>query len=148
MEWLEILKGLGVTAGISAIIPMIFTLIVNKRNTQKNNIKLLSEDVESLKEFRKEHEEVTQEILDSLREMKSQMKVYNNSQQALLRNKIIELYNQYSVKKEMTIYARESLDKLYEQYKQTGGNGMIESLVDKLSDLPIKPPDVDDDDDI
>lgn len=59
-----------------------------------------------------------------------------NGVQALLRAQIIALYNKYIKIGEMPIYERENLSHLYEEYKKLNGNGVIESLVDKLMELP------------
>lgn len=56
--------------------------------------------------------------------------------QALLRAQIIHIYNKYTDMGYLPIYERENIAHLYEQYKNLGGNGVIEELMEKLSDLP------------
>ena len=59
-----------------------------------------------------------------------------NGVQALLRANIIQCYNKYIEKGEIPIYERENIDHLYNEYKTLGGNGVVESLIEKLEDLP------------
>jgi len=56
---------------------------------------------------------------------------------ALLRDKIIAMYNKYTEKGHIPIYELENLDDLFRQYKNLGGNGVITELVERLEDLPI-----------
>lgn len=55
---------------------------------------------------------------------------------ALLRDRIIQMYNYYSSKKAMPIYARENVQSLLAEYKALGGNGTLDGLVQRLMLLP------------
>jgi hypothetical protein len=55
---------------------------------------------------------------------------------ALLRDRIIQMYNHYSGKNCMPIYARENVESLHIEYKALGGNGTVEGLVRRLMLLP------------
>jgi hypothetical protein len=59
--------------------------------------------------------------------------------QALLRAQIYQMYNSYMALEYFPIHERENLDELFEQYKNTGGNGSVKDLVKRLYDLPTKP---------
>jgi hypothetical protein len=56
--------------------------------------------------------------------------------QALLRAQLVDDYNHYMAKGEFPIYARESFNQVYKQYKKLGGNGVMTDLHDKLIELP------------
>lgn len=56
--------------------------------------------------------------------------------QALLRDRIIALYNHYINKGYCPIYARENIHSLYEQYQNLGGNGTVPHLIAELEELP------------
>lgn len=56
--------------------------------------------------------------------------------QALLRDKIICVYNKYTEKGAIPIYERENVEHMYTEYKALGGNGILETLIVKLRDLP------------
>ena len=56
--------------------------------------------------------------------------------QALLRANIIQIYNKYIDRGEIPIYERENIEHLYAEYKTLGGNGVVESLIEKLEGLP------------
>lgn len=57
---------------------------------------------------------------------------------ALLKSEIIQIYHVYSEKGNMPIYARENAMSLYEEYKNLGGNGVVDDLMKKMLALPIE----------
>ena len=69
---------------------------------------------------------------------KSKQSAIEKGVQALLRSQIITMYNKYIVIKSVPIYERENLEHLYIEYKALGGNGVIESLMEKLNALPTE----------
>ena len=57
--------------------------------------------------------------------------------QALLRDRIIQAYNHYVCEKgSVPIYAKESIDACYKSYEALGDNGVIDSLMEQLNELP------------
>jgi len=60
-----------------------------------------------------------------------------NGVQALLRDRIIQLFNHYSSKNFMPIYARENAESLFREYSSLGGNGTVSGLVEMLMRLPV-----------
>lgn len=57
--------------------------------------------------------------------------------QALLRDRIIQAYNRYVCEKGwVPIYAKESIDACYKSYEALGDNGVIDSLMEQLNELP------------
>lgn len=57
--------------------------------------------------------------------------------QALLRDRIIQAYNHYVCEKGwIPIYAKESIDACYRSYEALGDNGVIDSLMEQLNELP------------
>ena len=57
--------------------------------------------------------------------------------QALLRDRIIQAYNHYVCEKGwVPIYAKESIDACYRSYEALGDNGVIDSLMEQLNELP------------
>lgn len=57
--------------------------------------------------------------------------------QALLRDRIIQAYNHYVCEKGwVPIYAKESIDACYKSYEALGDNGVIDSLMERLNELP------------
>lgn len=57
--------------------------------------------------------------------------------QALLRDRIIQAYNHYVCEKGwVPIYAKESIDACYNSYEALGDNGVIDSLMEQLNELP------------
>ncbi len=57
---------------------------------------------------------------------------------ALLRDRMIGLYNHYEEKGFCPIYARDNLLQMYQQYHNLGGNGTITQLVEEIQKLPTE----------
>jgi len=55
--------------------------------------------------------------------------------QAILRNEIIEQYNKYKDKGYCPIYAKTNIKNLHKPYKNLGGNGVIDKLVEELLEM-------------
>lgn len=58
--------------------------------------------------------------------------------QALLRDRIIGVYNHYSDKGFCPIYALENVLDLYKEYQALGGNGAVTKLMEDLIELPTQ----------
>ena len=56
----------------------------------------------------------------------------------LLRSNITSKYYVYSELKEIPYYEKENIDKMFEQYKNMGGNSYVDTIVKEINDLPIK----------
>ena len=56
--------------------------------------------------------------------------------QALLRDRLISSYNQYSEKGYAPIYAKENFENMWRQYHNLGVNGVMDGLHEKFMDLP------------
>lgn len=69
---------------------------------------------------------------------KKERQCLKNAICALLRDRIIVIYNRYSEKEYFPIHERENLSHLTEQYYLLGGNGVIKELETKLSELPTE----------
>lgn len=59
--------------------------------------------------------------------------------QALLRSKIIGIYNHYKDMGYCPIYAKENIQGLYIPYEELGGNGVARKMVAELLDMPTEP---------
>ena len=75
-------------------------------------------------------------IVAYIKTFKKRLSATEKGVQALLRAEIIRLYNKYIELKVIPIYERENLEHLFVEYKALGGNGVIESLKEKLDELP------------
>lgn len=60
--------------------------------------------------------------------------------QALLRDRIIQVYNHYQAQGYMPIYARENMAALYKEYHNLGGNSTVDHLVESAYELPYEKP--------
>lgn len=151
--WMDILQIVGAPAIFSGIATMIVSRYYTRKDKRINNIEetenKLNDLVIEFNEFKKEQEEdnevmkmqieETNKIINSTDKL---ITVFSSAIQALLKDRIIQMYNFYSKdKKYMSIYAKESLDCMYTQYQNLGGttHSVIEDLVNKLYSLPTEP---------
>lgn len=67
---------------------------------------------------------------------RSRQKALEMGVQALLRGKLIDLYNKDKDRDEIPIYELENIEALYREYKNLGGNGTITELVERLKEKP------------
>lgn len=58
--------------------------------------------------------------------------------QALLRDRIIQSYNEYSEKGYCPIYAKDNIKRLYQPYAELGIDDVITELVSKLLQMPTE----------
>ena len=56
----------------------------------------------------------------------------------LLKNEITNYYDEAILKNSITLFEKEMLIELYKQYKNLGGNGLIENLIEKIDTIPLK----------
>lgn len=152
MEWITIILPL---LGIPAIISGVAMILVNRHYAKKDKTKAKSEENEKklteleneLFKFEKHqntyHEHMEQNVEEStklLQDADHLIITLSEALQALLRDRIIDVYNQYIHKECMPIYAKESLNGLYTQYKLLNGNGVVDSLIDYLISMPTDTP--------
>ena len=56
----------------------------------------------------------------------------------LLRSNITSKYYLYSELGSIPYYEKENVDRMYEQYKDMGGNSYVDTIVPEINRLPIK----------
>lgn len=71
-----------------------------------------------------------------LRDKKRENDALKEGVQALLRDRIIEIYYHYTEKGWMPLDVRNSLEACYKSYEALGENGVIDDLVEQLRELP------------
>lgn len=152
MDILSILSIIGLPTIFSSLCLLIINRHYAKKDKKEDMIEKNKREFDILKkdfdEFKAEQEEDNERIVKKIEETNklldsadTMMAVLTEALQAIIRDRIIQLYNHYSKeKKYMPIYARESFNSMYKQYHKLGGNGVIEDLVEKMYALPTEPP--------
>ena len=152
MEWLEILSAVGLPAIISGATLLILNRYYAKKDKKAGKLEGLEQRISDLEDnyssLKKEQEEnirimknrmeESDRVLDSVDHM---MMTFTDALQALLKDRIIQMYNGYSKEKRfMPIYAKESLGNMYKQFCNLGGADdlVILNLVNKLYALPTE----------
>ena len=76
-------------------------------------------------------------LYNKLRNYNRVIKYTKNGVKILLKNKIIEKYYYYMKQGFITLYDKQMIEDLYNEYHNLNGNGLIENLIEDINDLPI-----------
>lgn len=82
--------------------------------------------------------DLVQKQIEQNDEINAELKKQSMALQANLRNSILVIYNSRMKAGYISMYEKENLAKLQEQYQSLGGNSFIHTCVDELNELPIK----------
>ncbi len=55
----------------------------------------------------------------------------------LLKTRIIEEYNRVKQARQISMYQRQTILDLYQEYKKLGGNGLIDDIMEQIDSIPI-----------
>lgn len=75
-------------------------------------------------------------IIREIKRQKARQKAVEQGVQALLRNELIRCYREYKEKESLSILDRENILHMFVEYKNLGGNGTVEKLINELLELP------------
>jgi len=112
--WLTIFLACGGSTLMSLVVTLIFNSIVNSSKRRK-----------------KEREELINELKETDKELKEGM-------QALLRDRLYELYGKCIRKRYATIEERNNFLNMYTRYHNLGQNGVMDNIKEKFLSLPTK----------
>ena len=82
--------------------------------------------------------ELVQKQIEQNEEINTELKKQSLALQCTLRNSILIIYNSRMKAGCITLYEKENLAKLQEQYQSLGGNSFIHTCCDELNELPIR----------
>ena len=60
-----------------------------------------------------------------------------NGVKVLLKGEIIRRYNEYKKLDCISLFEKEIIMDLYREYRNLGGNGIIEDVIDDISEIPL-----------
>ena len=80
-----------------------------------------------------EEEEMTR--IREEHERKSENEAIREGMQAILRDRIIQMYTHCEEKKEVPLYAMENMTHMYSAYHTLGGNGAITAIYEKFKKI-------------
>lgn len=141
MSIAQIFNLLGFPALISSIVLLLLNRHFSKKDKNEENIKKKDTDVSNLQTTVGSLQEEHLKYNKIIEENRNSIGMLSLGIQALLRDRIVRMYNSYARDKGFfPITARESLKNMYEQYHNLGGNGVVTDLVNRLYELPIEPP--------
>ena len=119
---------IGLPAILSSVIPFLITRHYNlkdKKEDSKDDLNDLRSSVDEMKKQVAEYNILLDKLVEADRE--------------IIRDRIIQMYNHYyKEKKYMPIYAKESLQSLYDKYDDLEGNGVVKRLVEEMYSLPTE----------
>lgn len=116
MTWYQILTLCGVTTLSSLIVSFIFNSIVNGSSAKK---KYLEAEAQA-----REHD----------------LNVLKVGVQALLRNNLYSIYQEWIPQRWAPMTVRENFENLYKSYHNLGSNGVMDHYYEEFMDLPIVKP--------
>ena len=135
MENLNIIAGY--CGSISAIIALVVLVVKPLRTkfvdwvSKTSNRDEFSNKIDTLTEL-------VQKQVEQNNEINTELKKQSMALQASLRNSILAIYNTRIAMGYMTMFEKQNLAKLFEQYKNLGGNSFIYDLVNELNELPVR----------
>lgn len=76
-------------------------------------------------------------ILTRFRKIKNEQEAQSKGIQALLRDRLQTSYYYYQEKQNITLHGLETVNEMYKEYKNLGGNGTITKLVEDIRQLTV-----------
>ena len=99
-------------------------------------LKYLTNRINESDRRRAESEQISRELHDE--DVKRQ-EALERGVQALLRDRLIEIHDEYCPKDEIPLHVKDNFDNLYQQYHALGKNGVMDSFHEEVMDLPTTP---------
>lgn len=81
---------------------------------------------------------LTKYTINKITEMQRREDAIQRGVQALLRDRLYEMYYRYKEKGYAPIYAKENFQNMYKQYHGLGQNGVMDEYLEKFMDMPDK----------
>lgn len=72
-----------------------------------------------------------------LRDSKKERRAIEKGLCAILRNDIIMIHNDATKNKQIPYTQSQNVNHMYEAYKELGGNGVIDTMMQEIGDLPV-----------
>lgn len=122
---------------ISAIIALIILVVKPIRDrfvtwvTKTSNRDELNTKIDNLTEL-------VEKQIEQNNNINTELKKQSMALQATLRDSILKIFNESMAKGFITMYEKENLAKLFEQYKNLGGNSFIFECYQELNNLPVR----------
>ena len=85
---------------------------------------------------------MVRKISDDFKREKNEQKLLKEAMQAMLRDRLIQVYNHYTEKGYMSIHNRDNVLNMYDKYHKLGENGVMNGLMDELKALPVSKKDI------
>ena len=99
-------------------------------------LKYLTNRINESDERRAASEQLSRELHD---EDVRRQEALERGVQALLRDRLIEIHDEYCPKNEIPLHVKDNFDNLYQQYHALGKNGVMDSFHEEVMDLPTTP---------
>ena len=142
MDWL-LIAGSCVGAVLSII--TLLTLIIKplrskfaKWVTKTANTDEFTEKFDDINEKIDKLTELVEKTIQQNEQLQEEIDKQSKALQASLRNSILNLYYKSTEKGSLTMFEKQNLTMLYDNYKNLKGNSFISDCVEELKNLPIK----------
>jgi len=75
-------------------------------------------------------------IIKEIKKQRAKQISVEKGVQALLRNELLRCYKEFKTKGSLSIMDKENIEHMFQEYKNLGGNGTVEKLINELLELP------------
>lgn len=127
----------GVCGSISTIIALVILII---KPIRSKFVKWISETSGKDNIYQKIDEltEFVKKLNETNEKQNFQIDKTNKALLSTIRKEIVDIYNSCMKNEFLTLYMKDTLNSLYEEYKRLGGNSFVHNLVEELNDLPVR----------
>ena len=127
----------GVCGSISTIIALVILIVKPIRSKFVNWISKTS-DKENIHQKIDELTELVKKLNDTNEAQNLQIDKTNKALLSTIRKEIVDIYNTCMKNEFITLYMKDTLNSLYDEYVRMGGNSFVHDLVEGLNNLPVR----------
>lgn len=127
----------GVCGSISTIIALVILIVKPIRSKFVNWISKTS-DRENIHQKIDELMELVKKLNDTNESQNLQIDKTNKALLSTIRKEIVDIYNTCMKNEFITLYMKDTLNSLYDEYVRMGGNSFVHDLVEGLNNLPVR----------
>lgn len=127
----------GVCGSISTIIALVVLIVKPIRSKFVNWISKTS-DKDNIHQKIDELTELVKKLNDTNEAQNLQIDKTNKALLSTIRKEIVDIYNTCIENEFITLYMKDTLHSLYDEYVRLGGNSFVHDLVEELNNLPVR----------
>ena len=135
---LEVIKTIGGALGTLLTVSAVVTLLVKPVREKFTKWVRKTSDSDDITDKIDNLTGLVEKSIKQNEELQTEMHKQSDALQASLRNSILNLYYKCMARESITLFERQNLLQLYENYQNLKGNSFIHDCVEQLLALPCK----------